>query len=295
MRPWSQDSLTKRRKTKGIVSQIEGLYIFHNKLDTISSKRHLHYEGSTRGDVIAKVIVDPLEQCWRMKQSLKVDLLGKDAIKPCGGKVDFEDGEDDDDDGDAAEATSSPEELVPFAWMSYSFRFFENLMHMLVPECVLDFTPGDGNLALACITAGKPYVGFCHTENHVTGLYDLLTTKVLELMATEQSKLYNVQFVKTMSKPSGQKRPCPPATDGEPGDSGSEAAAAKKKGDKGGNKADSGKDKKGKKVSKKKKAKTGKGKKGKKGKKDDDDDDEASEGDVVESSEPPSPSQSAAE
>lgn len=278
--------MSKRRRVKGIVSQIEGLYVFHNKADSIPIKRHKHYEGGTRGDVIAKVLVDTLERCWRLPAAVKVEMLGREEIKPCGGKVDFEDGDVEEEDqeetapGDGKE-TAGPDDLVPFAWMSHSLRFFENLLHMLPTDGVIDFTPGDGNLALACIATSTAYLGFCHTEPHVTGLYEHLTTKVLELMAHEPSKLYNVGFVKAMAK--GVKRPAPapaPVDDAQTVDSDDVPEGGKKQPKKP-KKAEGKKAKKAKGEKGKKKKKATKGKK-----KDDDESDDAG------SSSAPSPSQS---
>ncbi|MFM6777263.1 MAG: hypothetical protein ACKPKJ_09735 [Dolichospermum sp.] len=73
---------------------------------------------------------------------------------------------------------------------------------------VIDFTPGDGNLAAAAVEMNKPYLGFCHSEKHCILLYDRLLTLVQEAMAEEGNGLYTPTFVQAM-KGNKPKPPVP--------------------------------------------------------------------------------------
>jgi len=73
---------------------------------------------------------------------------------------------------------------------------------------VIDFTPGDGNLAAAAVEMNKPYLGFCHSEKHCILLYDRLLTLVQESVAEEGNGLYTQTFVQAM-KGNKPKPPVP--------------------------------------------------------------------------------------
>ena len=73
---------------------------------------------------------------------------------------------------------------------------------------VIDFTPGDGNVAAAAVEMNKPYIGFCHSEKHCILLYDRLLTLVQEAMAEEGNGLYTPTFVQAM-KGNKPKPPVP--------------------------------------------------------------------------------------
>ena len=281
-----QDTLQARRRTKATVQQLEWLHVYLNAWGDIPHRNHLCYDGSTRGDCILKVMVDPLEACWRLPYEEKVLLYGKEAIKAVGGRVDFEEeacaAEGSAGEEDTAEATGP--ELVPFCWMSYSSTFFRNLLHICAVDGVVDFTPGDGNLALAAIEMGKHYVGFCHTEGHVSASYEHLSQKVLDLMKQEQSKLYNSSYA---SAASGKKKTGASAHSGMPDDPSKppNAKGGKRKSGQKGSRTSHGRDGK----ANKDKKKGGEKKQGRKRKAKDGDDDAGQGG---ESSAPPSPTPS---
>ncbi len=46
------------RQGKRYIQQIEWLHVFHNQND-MPVKRYMHYDGSTRGNCIMKVMVEP--------------------------------------------------------------------------------------------------------------------------------------------------------------------------------------------------------------------------------------------
>ena len=172
---------------------------------------------------------------WSLQYSDKKAALG-DALRPVGGPVD-----DDDVDDDTTSAVLMPDSLVPFAWLSFSKLFFANLLDFLNAGAVIDFTPGDGNLAAAAVEMNKPYLGFCHSEKHCILLYDRLLTLVQEAMAEEGNGLYTPTFVQAMkgNKPKppvpGPLRRSPPTPKKGTGNKGKtkDTGKKKKKGNKG--------------------------------------------------------------
>jgi len=127
-------------------------------------------------------------------------------------------------------------------------------------KAVIDFTPGDGNFAIAVLECKGSvlYFGLCHTELHCQLLRDYLSNYVLEAMQKEGNPLFNEQCVAEM-KGKGIK-------DKEEEE---ENKVNKKRKPKGKDKEDKDKDKEGKdKDGKKKRKAKGKGKdKDKEGKK----------------------------
>lgn len=213
------DSLVARRrvgKGRKRVEQLHGLHIFCQSEDVLPNKRCKTYLCDTRGDVIGPVVIDDHRRgdnkVWSLQYGDKKAALG-DALRAVGGPVD-----DDDVDDDTTSAVLMPDSLVPFAWLSFSKLFFANLLDFLNAGAVIDFTPGDGNLAAAAVEMNRPYLGFCHSEKHCILLYDRLLTLVQEAMAEEGNGLYTPAFVQAMkgNKPKppvpGPVRRSPPKT-----------------------------------------------------------------------------------
>lgn len=212
------DSLVARRrvgKGRKRVEQLHGLHIFCQSEDVLPNKRCKTYLCDTRGDVIGPVVIDDHRRgdnkVWSLQYGDKKAALG-DALRAVGGPV------DDDDVDDDTSAVLMPDSLVPFAWLSFSKLFFANLLDFLNAGAVIDFTPGDGNLAAAAVEMNRPYLGFCHSEKHCILLYDRLLTLVQEAMAEEGNGLYTPAFVQAMkgNKPKppvpGPVRRSPPKT-----------------------------------------------------------------------------------
>ena len=73
-------------------------------------------------------------------------------------------------------------------------------------EVLIDGTPGDGSAAMACLEAGKPYVGVCLTPTHVEKLYKRLDALVWEAFQQESSPLLQPDLVEIMKG----RTPAPP-------------------------------------------------------------------------------------
>ena len=113
------------------------------------------------------------------------------ARRPVGGKVPQDEaiesgGEEEIEDTDKATD-------VPFCYHGFPLMFFKELVHVTHARGVIDFTPGEGNFALAVAErkGSVLYFGLCHTELHCQLLRDRLTDCVLEGMQKEDSPLFN--------------------------------------------------------------------------------------------------------
>jgi hypothetical protein len=175
------------------------MHIFYNSDETIPDRKYKVYPGSTRGDAIVGVKPSPYNQSWRVKLAEKRQAYG-DAIVRVGGPG----GGDEDEleiDGqlDALmDASGAPEDgqLVPFAWWSFPKPFYGALLDAYGIAGTIDFTPGDGNLALAVLERKSVYVGFCFTDQHCNMLLQHLVDQVFSALKTGGSPLCQAECAK---------------------------------------------------------------------------------------------------
>jgi hypothetical protein len=206
-----QDSILARRRSK-YVAQLEGMHIFYNSEETIPDRKYKVYPGSTRGDAIVGVVLSPYSQSWRVKMAEKRQAYG-DAIVRVGGPG----GGDEDEleiDGQAdarADASGAPEDgqVVPFAWWSFPKPFYGALLDAYGIAATIDFTPGDGNLALAVLERKSVYVGFCFTDQHCNMLLQHLVDQVFSALKTEGNPLCQAECAKVF-KGTGARPNHPP-------------------------------------------------------------------------------------
>ena len=55
---------------------------------------------------------------------------------------------------------------------------------------VVDYSPGSGAMARACLNAGIHYVGICRTEQHCSWLTNILNRAAVECISRNGSPLY---------------------------------------------------------------------------------------------------------
>ena len=84
--------------------------------------------------------------------------------------------------------------MEPVSYGSLPVEFFSNVLEGLSIRDVVDTTPGDGNLALACIMKERGYIGICYTEFHCTALRTHLVDVVLECFGNESHPLFHANY-----------------------------------------------------------------------------------------------------
>ena len=257
-----EESLIQRRgrRSKKLLKQSERMFVFTHDANAIRDEKRKYYKGSSKGQSWGFISLTPYNHVWHVAVDKKKAAYGE-AMRPVGGKASKED-EDSADETEFAMAddTERVQEGVPFCYHGLPLLFFKDLLHVSHGKAVIDFTPGDGNFAIAVLECKGSvlYFGLCHTELHCQLLRDYLSNYVLEAMQKEGNPLFNEQCAAEM-KGKGIK-------DKEEEE---EDKVKKKRKPKGKDKEDKDKDKEGKdKDGKKKRKAKGKGKdKDKEGKK----------------------------
>ena len=156
------------------------------------NRARLKYPGTTAGDMIGPVVMPELANCWRETFKDKKKIFGSARIA-VGGKGP-------DDPVDVVKAKREDSTLEPVFFHSNGEQLHEELLHSIAVNFnsvsgIVDFTPGDGNLAHLAVVHKMPYLGFCFTEQHADGLQKHLTRLVWADMQKEDSPLYQSGLV----------------------------------------------------------------------------------------------------
>jgi len=91
----------------------------------------------------------------------------------------------------AAKKARSQADKVAFNFMQMLPQLYEEILHRTGARAVIDLTASDGVLALACLSKGVPYFGFCHNSSHVAALTRRLQSQVFGLLADEGLPFFN--------------------------------------------------------------------------------------------------------
>ena len=67
---------------------------------------------------------------------------------------------------------------------------YDDLLAAFEVSNVIDLTPGDGTLAMACLRRDCMYVGFTFTQAHAEHLRKHIKKPILRAMLDEQDELY---------------------------------------------------------------------------------------------------------
>ena len=142
--------------------------------------------------MIGPVVMPELANCWRETFKDKKKIFGSARIA-VGGKGP-------DDPVDVVKAKREDSTLEPVFFHSNGEQLHEELLHSIAVNFnsvsgIVDFTPGDGNLAHLAVVHKMPYLGFCFTEQHADGLQKHLTRLVWADMQKEDSPLYQSGLV----------------------------------------------------------------------------------------------------
>ena len=217
------DSVVARRhRVKGIgtINQTETMMLVGKGALNIPSKQHKHYHGHNTGTVIAPIKLPPFAKAWCLTFEKKKAAYGNLRLQ-VGGRTD-DGGEDDlEDDDDAmldgsevpptvedfvegGETTATPNSkkpktrapgnIEPMSYYSIPCEFFDNLQETFNIKDVYDFTPGDGEAALAFLKARKGYIGICFNDSHVELLRERLIDNVMTAFGTAKDPLFHAAF-----------------------------------------------------------------------------------------------------
>ena len=193
-----EDSLVLRRgrKTKNVLKQSERMFVFVCDPQAIPDEKRKYYKGTSKGQSWGFITLTPFSHVWRIPAEQKKLAYGE-ALRPVGGKASAEEAADSGGDeelvGEDPGDTRGPVQDVPFCYYGLPLMFVKDLLHVSHTKAVIDFTPGEGNFALA-VTECKGavlYFGLCHTELHCQLLRDYLTDCVLAAMQKEGNPLFN--------------------------------------------------------------------------------------------------------
>ena len=100
----------------------------------------------------------------------------------------------------AADPAPKPNEIVPLTYWSNCPKLYQELDHAVSSLGWVDLTCCDDNLAMLCIRAQKPYLGFCMSDKHLDLLLDRLEKMVFECFQTVGDSLFEQGLV-TLLKP----------------------------------------------------------------------------------------------
>jgi hypothetical protein len=172
------------------MKQSERMYMFVSDPAAIPDEKRKYYKGTSKGQSWGFISLTPLSHVWRLSPEQK-NLAYAEARRPVGGKVPQDEAIESGGDEEIEDTDKAKD--VPFCYHGFPLMFFQELVHVTHARGVIDFTPGDGNFALAVAERKGTvlYFGLCHTELHCQLLRDRLTDCVLEGMQKEDSPLFN--------------------------------------------------------------------------------------------------------
>jgi hypothetical protein len=217
---YSEESLRVRyrRGRQRVLEQSENLLVFADGMASIPDTTRCFYPGTNRGKAWGQIALEPKENLWHLPWGEKEKAMGSQAIRAVGGRPNEDLLGDIVDEDQEANTPFGANSMVPFVWSGLPLKFFQELLHVNNPVGIIDFTPGDGLLALATLLrrgagtqGGLVYVGLCHTGSHAVLLRNHLATRVLSCTQDPSNPLYQLQCVKASAPKEaaakgGQKR-----------------------------------------------------------------------------------------
>ena len=83
----------------------------------------------------------------------------------------------------------------PFSWTERKpLSWYEVFLPEVRAALVVDYSPGSGAMARACLNLGIQYVGICRTEQHSTWLNNILNKAAVECTSRNGSPLYEADL-----------------------------------------------------------------------------------------------------
>ncbi len=198
-----EDSMLDRYgKVQGVatVRLEEGLLIVSQKRLLCPRTKFRNFSGSTAGNIIGPVVMPPLEKLWEITWLRKQALYGaKNFLQ--GGKL----GEDQEElECKKFNCSRTPDSKEPVCYHSYPETLYDDMLRAYAIKVVIDLTPGEGMLALACHKRSIPYVGLvfnaAHRDELQAHLDQLLVGSLLETESETHSAKLHTTLLGTMSE-----------------------------------------------------------------------------------------------
>ena len=137
-------------------------------------KYTLGEEGSSAGSVFANVPVRTMASLPTMAKHERAAMTFKEKCpSPAAGIFDVE------------------ARGHPFSWTEWKpLGWYEVFLPEVRAALVVDYSPGSGAMARACLDLGIQYVGICRTDQHCSWLTNILNTAAVECISRNGSPLY---------------------------------------------------------------------------------------------------------
>ena len=195
-----EESLTKRlQRVKGGIgayNQVENMYLVCNKPLAVKVKNFQSYGGSTQGNSIGTVVLQPTSAMWQLTWGQKKELFTPAHIIPVGGRT-----EDEDDTEQAPYQKAKPRDalaLEPVFWHALPAAFYDELLGAFSLSHIFDLTCGDGALALSAYRRSIPYTGITLGDAHTRFVSKHVTSQIWNAMSTAEDPLYDPRLVATL-------------------------------------------------------------------------------------------------
>jgi len=176
---------------KGIVGscrQHEHLYVVSAACPAVAPVQFKAYIGTSEGTMMGPIASDRTG-AWQLPWGDKKKLFTPLHLIPPGSGADS----DDEDQLVPAGAGQQRDNAKPERVFYHALpeAFYDELLRAFPLSVVLDLTPGDGSLALACYRHGGTYIGTTLSQFHRLALQHHLEQKLLEAMTTMDDPLFD--------------------------------------------------------------------------------------------------------
>jgi hypothetical protein len=194
----------KKERVRGVGSMhcVEWMHLVQGPQATkVKAKARLHFPGTTASDTLVGVSWPDPDTLWKTTFKKKKEIFG-DARVAVGGK----DGESSDESEGEADTIDEQkkkiakkrgeDDLEPVFYHAPSLQLMEEVLHLAAGDghpkhrirCVIDFTVGEGTMAVATMKHNIPYFGLCLTPAHAEAIEKVFSTRHLALNPLQASK-----------------------------------------------------------------------------------------------------------
>jgi hypothetical protein len=172
------------------VDQTEHMHVVMSPdAEAMSARQNKHYAGTTCGNAIMGAAQPPdNDREWKMSIGQKKVLYGPEART-----IDTE------ADNKSRLPPREDSDIEPVHFWAMTPLLYQEIIHRLMGKAVIDLTATDV-FAMTCIEMGIPYLGICHTSNHVDCLKRRLTSAVFDKFTVEGSPLYKAPLAQTVNQ-----------------------------------------------------------------------------------------------